>query len=136
MMNARTLAAGAVMLAAALSPVSSSLAAPAFDKAPAVNSANVLHKVWGRHGWGWGPWPWVGIGAGIVAGAIIADQTYRPRPGYYYDTYAYNGPYYYPDDYHGDPRQMCARYFRSFEWDTGYYTTYGGEHRLCPYLHR
>lgn len=88
-------------------------------------------------GWGWrgGPWPWIGLGAGaVVAGAIIADSRYRPRPGYYYDSYAYDGPYYYPADYHGDPRRLCAQNFRSFEWETGYYTTYGGEHRLCPYL--
>ena len=30
--------------------------------------------------------------------------------------------------------QRCAAQFRSFEWDTGLYTTYGGEKRLCPYL--
>ena len=28
----------------------------------------------------------------------------------------------------------CAEQFRSFEWDTGLYTTYDGERRLCPYL--
>ncbi len=30
--------------------------------------------------------------------------------------------------------RKCDREFRSFEWDTGMYTTYGGERRLCPYL--
>lgn len=30
--------------------------------------------------------------------------------------------------------QRCANTYRSFEWDTGLYTTYGGEKRLCPYL--
>lgn len=30
--------------------------------------------------------------------------------------------------------EKCARRYRSFEWDTGLYTTYGGEKRLCPYL--
>ncbi len=30
--------------------------------------------------------------------------------------------------------EKCDRRFRSFEWDTGMYTTYGGERRLCPYL--
>jgi hypothetical protein len=29
---------------------------------------------------------------------------------------------------------MCAQNFRSFEWNTGLYTTYSGEKRLCPYL--
>ena len=28
----------------------------------------------------------------------------------------------------------CAQSYRSLEWDTGLYTTYGGEKRLCPYL--
>jgi hypothetical protein len=28
----------------------------------------------------------------------------------------------------------CAAQFRSFEPETGYYTTYGGERVLCPYL--
>lgn len=30
--------------------------------------------------------------------------------------------------------QRCDNRFRSFEWDTGLYTTYGGDKRLCPYL--
>jgi len=30
--------------------------------------------------------------------------------------------------------RKCDREFRSFEWDTGMYTTYGGERRVCPYL--
>jgi hypothetical protein len=87
-----------------------------------------------RRGWGWGPWPFVGFGAAVVAGAIIADQAYRPHPGHYYDEGPYDGPYYYPSDYQGDPRTICAQNFRSFEWRTGYYTTYSGEKRLCPYL--
>ena len=93
---------------------------------------------YGYRGYGYGGYGYrgygYGIGAGIVAGAIIADYAYRPRRGYYYDTYAYDGPYYYPSEYRGDPREICARNFKSFEWSTGYYTTYGGEHRLCPYL--
>jgi hypothetical protein len=77
----------------------------------------------------------VGVGLGIgVLGAIIADQAYRPRTGYYYDDEAYDGPYYYPSQYSGDPRRVCAQNFRSFEWNTGLYTTYSGEKRLCPYL--
>ena len=87
---------------------------------------------WRRGGWGWGPWPWIGLG--VVAGAIIADQAYRPHPGHYYDEGPYDGPYYYPSDYRGDPRTICAQNFRSFEWRSGYYTTYSGERRLCPYL--
>jgi hypothetical protein len=93
---------------------------------------------WGyrRYGYGrgWGPGPWLGLGAGVVIGSIIANEAYRPRRGYYYDDYAYSGPYYYPSGYSGDPRAICAQNFRSFEWNTGLYTTYGGERRLCPYL--
>ena len=95
---------------------------------------------YGRYGYGYGrgyrrgPYIGLGIGAGIVAGAIIADSYYRPRPGYYYDDYAYTGPYYRPAQYAGDPRVLCAESFRSFEWRSGLYTTYAGEKRLCPYL--
>ena len=92
------------------------------------------HGGWGHGGWGWGPWPWLGLGAGVVAGAIIADQAYRPHPGHYYDEGPYNGPYYYPANYQGDPREICLQNFRTFEWRTGFYTTYTGEKRLCPYL--
>ncbi len=88
---------------------------------------------WRGRGWGGGG-PWLGVGAGIVAGALIYDYAYRPRAGYYYDTYDYHGPYYYPADYKGDPRDICARNFKSFNYRTGLYTTYGGEKRLCPYL--
>jgi hypothetical protein len=89
----------------------------------------------GRYYGRWrGPAIGLGVGTAIVAGAIIANQAYRPRRGYYYDTYAYDGPYYYPSGYSGDPRKICADHFRSFEWNTGLYTTYGGERRLCPYL--
>jgi hypothetical protein len=83
----------------------------------------------------YGRWrgPLIGGGA-LIAGAIIANEIYRPRRGYYYDTYAYDGPYYYPEGYTGDPRKICSQNFRSFEWNTGMYTTYGGERKLCPYL--
>lgn len=85
-------------------------------------------------GYGYRPFVGFGIGAAIVGGAIIANNYYAPRRGYYYDTYDYTGPYYYPSDYRGDPREVCARHFRSFEWRTGLYTTYHGEKRMCPYL--
>ena len=110
--------------------------------APTVPSMSQVHAVtlaqwhrggWGRRGgWGWGPWPWIGLG--VVAGAIIADQAYRPRLGHYYDEGPYDGPYYYPSDYRGDPREICLQNFRTFQWRTGYYTTYSGERRVCPYL--
>lgn len=91
------------------------------------------HRHHYRHRYG-GSGAFIGLGAGIVAGAIIANSYYRPRPGYYYDDYAYDGPYYRPAGYGGDPRVLCAENFRSYEWKTGLYTTYGGEKKLCPYL--
>src|SRR5262245_11766873 len=40
------------------------------------------------------------------------------------------------DDYgaQDDAASRCAAQFRSFEPDTGYYTTYDGDRVLCPYL--
>jgi hypothetical protein len=130
---AKPLALGAVAMLLALAPAS---AAPAGVQSLNVAPANAVQSVqhWRRGGWGWGAAPWIGLGAGIVVGSIIADRAYRPRPGYYYDDYAYEGPYYYPSGYDGDPRAICAQSFRSFEWNTGLYTTYSGEKRLCPYL--
>lgn len=75
----------------------------------------------------------IGLGVGVL-GAIIASEAYRPRAGYYYDDEPYDGPYYRPSGYAGDPRTLCAQNFRSFEWNTGLYTTYGGDKRVCPYL--
>ena len=45
-----------------------------------------------------------------MIGTIIANEAYRPRRGYYYDDYAYDGPYYYPSGYTGDPRAVCAEF--------------------------
>ena len=61
------------------------------------------------------------------------------KPGFIY----YGHPYdYYTREYsnsgydgvHNSAKERCARRFRSFEWDTGRYTTYGGHKKLCPYL--
>ena len=52
---------------------------------------------------------------------MIAAEAYRSAPAY-------------ADDEAGDPRELCAQEFQSFEWDTGLYTTYAGEKKLCPYL--
>jgi BA14K-like protein len=38
------------------------------------------------------------------------------------------------DDDEVDANSRCAAQFRSFEPDTGYYTTYDGDRVLCPYL--
>lgn len=129
------LAASTVLLTAA-----PTMAAPAsnagFSRPALEQSAAAATQVQWRRGWhrgrGWGPG--IGLGLGIIGGAIIANEVYRPRRGYYYDDYSYDGPYYYPQNYGGDPRRICAQNFRSFEWSTGLYTTYSGEKRLCPYL--
>ncbi len=85
---------------------------------------------------------------------LYYDYPYYYSRGYYPTHvgphYIYYGPGYVPygytgyygrdyDDagYEGVPysaKERCARRFRSFEWDTGLYTTYGGYRRLCPYL--
>jgi hypothetical protein len=123
-------AAGALALTLLSTP---SLAAPAAPQKSVVEAGKAdaaTTEVRWRRGWG----PGVGIGLGVLGGAIIANELYRPRRGYYYDDYSYDGPYYRPSGYGGDPRRLCAESFRSFEWNTGLYTTYGGERRLCPYL--
>ena len=125
---------GALALAFAFAPAQAGPASLGMASAAKARANSVTQVEWRGRGWGWGPGIGLGLGAGIVAGAIIADQAYRPRPGYYYDDYAYNGPYYYPSGYRGDPRALCAENFRSFEWRTGLYTTNSGERRLCPYL--
>ena len=120
----------ATSLTAQASPVSAPLATSASQ------AGDVVPVEWrGRGGGGgFGLGALFGLGAGVVVGSIIADQAYRPRRGHYYDEVAYDGPYYYPADYRGDPREICAQNFRTFEWRTGLYTTYNGEKRLCPYL--
>jgi hypothetical protein len=134
----------AVTLGLAALPPAASAAAPA-PMPPDVAKAeagSVVTEV-RRRGHGGGGWRHrggrhrgIGIGAGIglgILGGIIASEAYQ-RP-YYYDDYDY-GPY---DDVYdvepaGDPRERCAATFRSFEWNTGRYTTFAGERKLCPYL--
>jgi hypothetical protein len=57
----------------------------------------------------------IGLGLGLLGG-IVSDAARTDYYNYY------------------DPRSLCATRFRSFEWDTGLYTTYEGDKRLCPYL--
>jgi len=126
----KAMAAGALALALLSTPSWAAPAAPSKGAVMAEKSDAAATEVRWRRGWG----PGVGIGLGVLGGVIIANELYRPRRGYYYDDYAYDGPYYYPSEYRGDPRRVCAQNFRSFEWHTGLYTTYSGEKRLCPYL--
>ena len=125
---------GAVALAFAFGPAEAAPATAAAGSIAKADTGSAVTQVqWGRRR-GWRAGPWIGLGTGVVIGGIIASEAYRPRHGYYYDDYAYDGPYYYPSSYNGDPRMVCAENFRSFEWRTGLYTTYSGEKRLCPYL--
>jgi hypothetical protein len=125
----------AISVALAIGPAQAGSSFPPMPQVRDVTHAQWRHGGGGhRGGWGWGPWAWLGLGAGVVAGAIIADEAYRPHPGHYYDEGPYDGPYYYPSNYEGDPREICAQSFRSFDWRTGFYRTYSGERRLCPYL--
>lgn len=150
-MKKRTLGLAAAALLGATAFAAPSIAAPvsgaaALKSATPSNVTDVQYRRYGGYRYGLAPryayrrgpgriWPFVGFGAAVAAGAIIANSVYAPRRAYaYYDAYDYNGPYYYPSNYQGDPRTVCARYFRSFEWDTGLYTTYRGEKHMCPYL--
>jgi hypothetical protein len=126
-----------IALGLALAPLQAT-AAPVLSGTPASGAAApaIVSPVQYRPGWrgaGFGRGLGLGLGIGVL-GAIIANEAYRPRAGYYYDDYAYDGPYYEPSGYGGDPRNLCAQNFRSFEWNTGLYTTYSGEKRVCPYL--
>ena len=136
----KVLTASALALATVMAPVQAGpatmslapLAAQSADGAGVVEVRNRhrhhhhYHRHRGRN---------IGLGIGIgVLGAIIASEAYRPRAGYYYDDGDYDGPYYAPSGFSGDGRTLCAQNFRSFEWNTGMYTTYGGERRVCPYL--
>ena len=121
-------------LALALAPVAATAAPATGSTAVALRpaAAAVVTPVQFRRG-GFGRGLGIGLGIGVL-GAVIANEAYRPRPGAYYDDEAYEGPYYAPADYAGDPRSLCAEHFRSFEWNSGLYTAYSGEKRLCPYL--
>ena len=67
--------------------------------------------------------PYIGLGiAGAILDGALNDDGYA-------DGYSAEGP-----AYGEGAAQRCAAQFRSFEWDTGLYTTYAGEKRLCPYL--
>ncbi len=145
MSKIKTLSMAAIALSLSFGAVHAAPIAPPVTQftVDAATEAPVTQVQYRRHGGGGGGWRgrgWrgpgigLGIGAGLLAGAIIADRSYAPRRGYHYDSYASEGPYYYPQSYGGDPRRICAQNFKSFEWNTGMYTTYGGERRLCPYL--
>lgn len=76
---------------------------------------------------GWNPGAAIGLGiaGAVIAGALDDEEGYDEGPAYS----SYDGP-----AYGGSGVRRCAAQFRSFEVDTGMYTTYGGERRMCPYL--
>jgi hypothetical protein len=125
----RLLPVGALALTVGMAPAAATpvaqVATPLVAKSDTQNG--VTEARYGRRGH-WRRGVGVGIGLGILGG-IVAAEAYRPRAGYYYDDEAYDGPYYAPSGYAGDPRTLCAQNFRSFEWNTGLYTTYGGPAR-------
>lgn len=57
----------------------------------------------------------LGIAGAVIGGAIIADEIRRS-----------GGP--------GSGYTRCSRAFRSFDPDTGTYTSYDGDTLQCPYL--
>jgi hypothetical protein len=75
----------------------------------------------------WNPGAYIGLGiAGAVLEGALSEDSYAEDPGYA------DGPSY--GEGSSAAMQRCAAQFRSFEWDTGLYTTYEGAKRLCPYL--
>lgn len=119
-MTASALALATVMAPAQAAPVTTSIAPLAVQSSGGNGVTEVRHRHrhyrhrHHRHNRNIG----LGIGLGIIGG-IIANEAYRSN------AYGYEG---------GDPRAACAQQFRSFEWNTGMYTTYGGDRVLCPYL--
>jgi hypothetical protein len=137
-------AGSAALLAAAVAFGSSAVgAAPLTNQAlsQAANSGSVMqvrdryyggggdwHRG-GRHryhndGWNSGAYLGLGIAGAIIGGALSDDgEGYDEGDGYYAG---------------GEGSDMgmrrCAAQFRSFEPETGYYTTFEGQKRLCPYL--
>jgi hypothetical protein len=71
----------------------------------------------------------IGLGIGVIGGLIAADA-YRNAPAYADDEEVYDAA----PAADGDPRELCAQEFQSFEWKTGLYTTYSGKKERCPYL--
>jgi len=79
MSNSKLLFTAAISVGLTLGPAQ---AGPLFEAIP--HASGVTQTQWHHHGWGWGwnPLVWLGLGAGVVAGAIIADEAYRPHPGH------------------------------------------------------
>jgi BA14K-like protein len=123
----KVLMAGSLALATVAAPVSAApltssfapMAAQAADGSNVVEVRRGYHR--GHRHYRRGGNVGLGIGLGIVGGLIAAEAYRSSAPAYDYE----GG---------GDARALCAQNFRSFEWDTGMYTTNSGERRVCPYL--
>ena len=75
-------------------------------------------------------------GAAVVAGIIglgfgLAIANSNRRYAYYDDRYHSHAPVYGYQSGSAEWKAACARKYRSFEWRTGLYTTYGGYKRRC-----
>jgi hypothetical protein len=120
-MTASALALATVMAPVQAAPVTTSIAPLAAQSSDGNGVTEVRHRHrhfrhrHHRHNRNIG----LGIGLGVIGG-LIAAEAYR------------SNAYGYEDG--GDPRVACARQFRSFEWNTGLYTTYDGDRVPCPYL--
>lgn len=90
-----------------------------FHKARSDNRRGYRSRDWRRRHWrgsrryydDWNPGAFIALG---VLGALLNKG--------------------HSESYARSAMQRCDDRFRSFEWDTGLYTTYGGDKRLCPYL--
>lgn len=81
----------------------------------------------GDRDYGLNPGAYLGLGiAGALLDGALSDDGY--------DAGYADGPGYGGGGSGSAAMQRCAAQFRSFEWDTGMYTTYEGDKRLCPYL--
>ena len=132
-----------------LAPVANAASAGQSIMNPGESVRNNVIKIKRRHG---DPRIYQPIGPGSAHDyGYYYSRGYYPRhigPGYIYygSPYFYSGGDYsnssyrpeYDDDNYADlsssAKERCARRFRSFEWDTGLYTTYGGNRKLCSYL--
>ena len=135
---------GAVALAFAFAPAEAAPAAPATwprlqpsptpARSPKCSGGGGRRYRYRGYRRGWGPGPWLGLGAGVVIGSIIANEAYRPRRGYYYDDYAYDGPYYYPSATRAIRARSAPRTSARSSGVRASIRPIRGEKRLCPYL--
>ncbi len=69
--------------------------------------------------------------AGIIGLSALAFANSNRRYAYYDDRYHSHAPVYGYQSGSAEWKAACARKYRSFEWQTGLYTTYSGYKRRC-----